>query len=42
MDNEIICKLLNAFPLQSDYEALIQSPGIEEIEEWDLPEAYFI
>ena len=37
-------KLLNAFPLQSDFDSLIQSQANNpvDITEWDIPEAYFL
>lgn len=42
MDYDIICKLINAFPSDSDYEALLQSQGTDELDDWDIPEAYFL
>mgnify|MGYP006951861961 CR=1 FL=1 len=42
MDNDLIVKLINAFPSEGDYEALINSKGDEPVEDWDIPEQYFL
>ena len=42
MDNDLIVKLINAFPSDGDYEALINSKGDEPVEDWDIPEQYFL
>jgi len=42
MDNDLIVKLINAFPSEGDYEALINSKGDEPVEDCDIPEQYFL